>query len=80
MEPYEVGLSDEAKRDLERISSYILNELQAPQAAEDVLADLENAVASLCFFPARIPLARETVWKNETYTPWLSENICFIFG
>ncbi|MBR1552746.1 MAG: type II toxin-antitoxin system RelE/ParE family toxin [Schwartzia sp.] len=65
MGQYKVGLSDEAKRDLGRISSYILNELKAPQASEAVLADLENAVASLCFSPERIPLAREDIWKKQ---------------
>ena len=58
MEQYEVGLSDAAKKDLESISSYILNELEAPQAAEEVLTDLENAVASLCFLPERVAQER----------------------
>ncbi len=65
MEQYEVGLSDAAKKDLESISSYILNELEAPQAAEEVLTDLENAVASLCFLPERVALAREAAWKKR---------------
>ena len=29
------------------------------------MADLENAVASLCLFPDRIPLAREVSWRKR---------------
>ena len=64
MKTYKVGLSDEAKKDLKDISSYITNELKAPQASDNVLADLKSAIASLRTLPERIPYSRETHWKR----------------
>ena len=55
---YKVIIFDEAEMHLKQISDYISNELQAPQAAENVLDDLGRAIDSLCFMPERIPLSR----------------------
>ena len=62
---YRVGLSDKAKEQLDHISSYIADELQAYQASKEVLADLKHAIASLRTFPERIPLSREDVWRQQ---------------
>ena len=79
MEQYKIGLSDEAKKDLGNISSYILYELKSPQAAEAVLADLESAIVSLDFLPDRIPLAREDSWKKQGIHAMVVRNYLIYF-
>lgn len=79
MEQYKIGLSDEAKKDLGNISSYILYELKSPQAAEAVLTDLESAIVSLDFLPDRIPLAREDSWKKQGIHAMVVRNYLIYF-
>ena len=78
MERYEIG-SYEAKKDLGHISSYILYELKAPQAAEAVMADLESAIDSLALLPDRIPLAREDSWKKQGIHAMVIRNYLIYF-
>ena len=62
---YKVKVFDVAERHLKHISDYISNELQAPQAAENVLDDLEQAILSLKVMPERIPLSRDRFLKSH---------------
>lgn len=79
MEQYEIGLSYEAKKDLGHISSYILYELKAPQAAEAVMVDLESAIDYLDLLPERIPLAREDSWKKQGIHAMVIRNYLIYF-
>ena len=62
---YKVKVFDEAEKHLKRISAYIFDELKAPQAAENVMDDLEQAIISLRSMPERIPLSRDRFLKSN---------------
>ena len=62
---YKITVFDEALEHLRQIGSYITTALNAPQAADDVLADLWGAILSLRTFPERIPFSRESRWKKR---------------
>lgn len=62
---YEVKVSEAAEMQLKQISDYISVEVQAPQAAENVLDDLQQAILSLGAMPERIPLARNKFLKKH---------------
>lgn len=61
---YTVKMTDQAQRQLREIVSYISHELQAPDAARNLLNALENQTASLRNFPQRISLTSEEPWRS----------------
>ena len=65
MKAYKVGISDEAKEHMRRISAYIFHQLRAPQAAKNVRHDLRDAIFSLRTMPERIPLSRIRALKSQ---------------
>lgn len=53
---FNVIYSPEAKNDLRSIASYILFELKAPQAAQNVTTRIRNEIRSLEEMPERYPI------------------------
>lgn len=53
MDKYEVKLYARAYRDMEDIYAYIANNLHDPNAAQNIIDEIENAVFSLELMPER---------------------------
>ena len=63
--PYKIIIFAKAEEHLKCISDYITVELQSPQAAENVMDDLEQAIDSLRTLPERIPFSRDALLKKR---------------
>lgn len=61
---YEVEITPQAQEQMQEISQYIAFELQAPEAAFNLIDVLEEAIMSLSQFPKRAPLTAEEPWRN----------------
>ena len=61
---YEVEVPLWVYDQITEIAAYISGELSAPQAAQDVLNDLEAAIMSLDMYPERIPFSRDKFLKS----------------
>ena len=59
---FNVIYSPEAKNDLRSIASYILFELKAPQAAQNVTTRIRNEICSLEEMPERYPIVEWEPW------------------
>lgn len=65
MKEYKVKITHQAQDQLWEIYTYIRDTLQAPLAANHVLAILEEAADSLAYMPSRIKLTNETKWADQ---------------
>ena len=61
---FKVIYSPEAKDDLRGIASYILFELKAPQAAQNITSRIRNEIRSLEEMPERYPIVE---WEPCIY-------------
>ena len=61
---FNVIYSPEAKNDLRSIASYILFELKAPQAAQNVTTRIRNEIRSLEEMPERYPIVEWEPWAS----------------
>lgn len=65
MDGYTVKITSQAEEQIQEIIHYIVNELNAPDAALRLLDTLEKSFASLTSFPQRIALTNEEPWRSN---------------
>jgi len=61
---FKVIYSPKAKDDLRSIASYILFELKAPQAAQNITSRIRNEIRSLEEMPERYPIVEWEPWAS----------------
>ncbi|NLV21019.1 MAG: type II toxin-antitoxin system RelE/ParE family toxin [Syntrophomonadaceae bacterium] len=64
---FQLKITPAAANDLDQIYYYITNILVAPQAADNLLDDIETAILSLCDFPYRYQYSHNEVLRNKGY-------------
>lgn len=64
-EIYEVKITLQAQNQMEEIVDYISHELCAPDAANNLLDNLEENIMALAEFPERYQLIDEEPWGTE---------------
>lgn len=76
---YKVEIPLRVHEQMLRIASYIQEELMAPQAAKNVLANLEGAILSLDLFPERVPLSRDENMRSRGIRCMAVQNFLIYF-
>lgn len=76
---YEVKVTRQALEQMQEITHYIAHELCAPDAAYNLLDEMENTINSLEDMPGRMSLVDEELWRTEGVRKALVKNfiICF---
>lgn len=65
MDNYTVKVTSQANQQIQEITSYIVHELKAPEAALHLLETMENSFAMLRNFPQRVPLTDKEPWHTN---------------
>ena len=76
---YSVGMTDEARRDLENIFRYVAKNLQEPGTATSLIDELEAGILSLRNMPQRCPERQIGVYAGKGYRQLLVKNYTIIF-
>ena len=76
---YSVGMTDEARRDLENIFRYVAKNLQEPGTAASLIDELEAGILSLCNMPQRSPERQIGIYAGTGYRQLLVKNYTIIF-
>ncbi len=76
---YSVGLTDEARRDLESIFRYVAKNLQEPGTAISLIDELEGGMLSLSNMPQRCPERQTGVYAGKGYRQLLVKNYTIVF-
>ncbi|HFU4218190.1 TPA: type II toxin-antitoxin system RelE/ParE family toxin [Streptococcus suis] len=79
MKEFQVTISYEAKSDLLSIYHYVRDELCAPQAAENLLEKLSQAMLSLSIFPERCSIIDNLIGKGYTFRQLIVKKYRIIF-
>jgi len=72
--PYKYVFSPLAEDDLDEIFDYITYDLLAPQAAERLIDNMQNAVEALCDFPFSRPLLKDSTLRKKGYRILVVQN------
>lgn len=64
---FQLKITPAAAHDLDQIYYYITNGLVAPQAADDLLDDIETAILSLGNFPYRCQYSQNEILRHKGY-------------
>ena len=62
---YEVKVTRQAMEQMREIVHYISRELLAPEAADQLLDKMQEAIAALSAFPKRNALIEEEPWRGD---------------
>ena len=76
---YTVGLTDEARRNLEGIFAYVSRNLQEPGIAAALIDELEAGILSLGSMPHRCPERRKGIYAYKGYRQLLVKNYTIIY-
>ena len=79
MDKYEVKLYARAYRDMEDIYAYIANNLHDPNAAQNIIDEIENAVFSLELMPERGAVRRSGIYANRDYRQLFVGNYMIVY-
>lgn len=79
MDKYEVKLYARAYRDMEDIYAYIANNLHDPNAAQNIIDEIENAVFSLELMPERGAVRRSGIYANRNYRQLFVGNYIIVY-
>lgn len=79
MDKYEVKLYACAYRDMEDIYAYIANNLHDPNAAQNIIDEIENAVFSLELMPERGAVRRSGIYANRDYRQLFVGNYIIVY-
>ena len=71
---YSVGLTDEARRNLEGIFRYVAKNLQEPGTAISLIDELEAGMLSLRSMPQRCPERQTGIYAGKGYRQLLVKN------
>lgn len=76
---YEVKVTRQALEQMQEITHYIAHELCAPDAAYDLLDEMEDTINALTDMPKRMPLVDEEPWRTEGVRKALVKNFIIYF-
>ena len=76
---YHVGMTDEARRDLENIFRYIAKNLQEPGTAVSLIDELEAGMLSLSSMPQRCLERQIGIYAGKGYRQLFVKNYTIIF-
>lgn len=76
---YEVKVTRQALEQMQEITHYIAHELCAPDAAYNLLDEMENTINSLADMPRRMSLVDEEPWRTEGVRKALVKNFIIYF-
>ena len=76
---YHVGMTDEARRDLENIFRYVAKNLQEPGTAVSLIDELEAGMISLSSMPQRCPERQIGIYAGKGYRQLFVKNYTIIF-
>ena len=76
---YHVGMTDEARRNLENIFRYVAKSLQEPGTAASLIDELEAGLLSLNSMPQRCPERQIGIYAGKGYRQLLVKNYTIIF-
>ena len=79
MDKYEVKLYARAYRDMEDIYAYIANNLHDPNAAQNIIDEIENAIFSLELMPERGAVRRSGIYANRNYRQLFVGNYIIVY-
>ena len=79
MDKYEVKLYARAYRDMEDIYAYIASNLHDPNAAQNIIDEIENAVFSLELMPERGAVRRSGIYANRDYRQLFVGNYIIVY-
>ena len=79
MDKYEVKLYARAYRDMEDIYAYIANNLHDPNAAQNIIDEIENAVFSLELMPERGAVRRSGIYAYRDYRQLFVGNYIIVY-
>lgn len=79
MDKYEVKLYARAYRDMEDIYAYIANNLHDPNAAQNIIDEIENAIFSLELMPERGAVRRSGIYANRDYRQLFVGNYIIVY-
>lgn len=76
---YHVGMTDEARRNLENIFRYVAKNLQEPGTAASLIDELEAGMLSLNSMPQRCPERQIGIYAGKGYRQLFIKNYTIIF-
>ena len=76
---YHVGMTDEARRNLENIFRYVAKSLQEPGTAASLIDELEAGLLSLTSMPQRCPERQIGIYAGKGYRQLFVKNYTIIF-
>lgn len=76
---YHVGMTDEARRNLENIFRYVAKSLQEPGTAASLIDELEAGLLSLNSMPQRCPERQIGIYAGKGYRQLFIKNYTIIF-
>ena len=76
---YHVGMTDEARRNLENIFRYVAKNLQEPGTAASLIDELEAGMLSLSSMPQRCPERQIGIYAGKGYRQLFVKNYTIIF-
>ena len=76
---YKVKVTRQALEQIQEITHYVAHELGAPDAADDLLDEMENMINSLADMPKRLSLVDEEPWRTEGVRKALVKNFIIYF-
>ncbi len=79
MDKYIVKLYPRAYRDLDKIYTYIANNLLAPATASKMISELENTILSLETYPERGAIRCVGIYANKGYRQLFYKNYTIIY-
>ncbi|HFI0151400.1 TPA: type II toxin-antitoxin system RelE/ParE family toxin [Streptococcus suis] len=79
MKEYQITISDDAKSDLLSIYHYVRDALCAPQAADNLLEKLSQAMLSLSIFPERCSIIEDLIGRGYTFRQLIVKKYRIIF-
>lgn len=79
MDKYEVKLYARAYRDIEDIYAYIASNLYDPNAAQNIIDEIEKAVFSLELMPERGAVRRSGIYANRDYRQLFVGNYIIVY-
>ena len=72
--PYSYEFSPLSEYDLNEIFDYLVSELFSPQAAEQLIENIQDAVERVCEFPFSRPLLTNTILRGKGYRLLVVQN------
>lgn len=76
---FQLRVTPAAEHDLNEIYYHITNNLGAPQAADNLLDDIEKQILSLCDFQHRCEYSRNEILRDKGYRKLVIHNYVVLY-